>query len=194
MNLPTLLTWLRIVTIPLVALAFFLPLEWARPLSTLFFTIAAVTDAFDGWLARRWNQTTAFGAFLDPVADKLLVAVSLVLLVQDGNSILVTMMAAVIIGREITVSALREWMAQVGARARVAVSPIGKSKTIVQMVGIGMMLFHIPLLGIPVYEIGLVLLFVASVVTLWSMADYLRAAWPELTARHRVPNEEEHRS
>ncbi len=194
MNLPTLLTWLRIVTIPLVALAFFLPLEWARPLSTLFFTIAAVTDAFDGWLARRWNQTTAFGAFLDPVADKLLVAVSLVLLVQDGGSILVTMMAAVIIGREITVSALREWMAHVGARARVAVSPIGKSKTIVQMVGIGMMLFHLPLLGIPVYEIGLVLLFVASVVTLWSMADYLRAAWPELTAPNALPVEEERQS
>lgn len=187
MNLPTLLTWLRIVTIPLVALAFYLPLEWARPLSTLFFTIAAVTDAFDGWLARRWNQTTAFGAFLDPLADKLLVAVSLVLLVQDGGSVLVTLMAAVIIGREITVSALREWMAHVGARARVAVSPIGKSKTIVQMVGIGMMLFYIPLLGIPVYEIGLVLLFAASVVTLWSMADYLRAAWPELTARRHEP-------
>lgn len=187
MNLPTLLTWLRIVTIPLVALAFYLPLEWARPLSTLFFTIAAVTDAFDGWLARRWNQTTAFGAFLDPVADKLLVAVSLVLLVQDGGSVLVTLMAAVIIGREITVSALREWMAHVGARARVAVSPIGKSKTIVQMVGIGMMLFHIPLLGIPVYEIGLLLLFAASVVTLWSMADYLRAAWPELTSRRHEP-------
>ncbi len=192
LNLPTLLTWLRILAIPLVAVAFYLPFEWARPLSTLFFTIAAVTDALDGWLARRWNQTTAFGAFLDPVADKLLVAVSLILLVEAsqpivmaGDQVLVTLMAAIIIGREITVSALREWMAHVGARARVAVSPIGKSKTIVQMVGIGMMLFQLPLFGIPVYQFGAVLLLVATVITLWSMIDYLRAAWPELTApRH----------
>lgn len=182
LNLPTLLTWLRILTIPLVALAFYLPLEWARPLSTLFFTIAAVTDAFDGWLARRWNQTTSFGAFLDPVADKLLVAVSLVLLVEDAGSFMVTLMAVIIIGREITVSALREWMAHVGARARVAVSAIGKSKTIIQMVGIGMMLFQYPLFGLPIYELGVVLLLAASAVTLWSMIDYLRAAWPELTA------------
>jgi CDP-diacylglycerol--glycerol-3-phosphate 3-phosphatidyltransferase len=188
LNLPIMLTWARIVTIPLVAMAFFLPVVWAGPLATLFFTIAAVTDAFDGWLARRWNQITAFGAFLDPVADKLLVAVSLILLVQASNGLmglLVTLMAAVIIGREITVSALREWMAHIGARARVAVSPIGKSKTIVQMVGIGMMLFEYPLFGIPVYELGAVLLLVATGITLWSMADYLRAAWPELTAPGR---------
>ncbi len=195
-NLPITLTWFRIIAIPLVAIAFYLPFEWGRPVSAALFILAGLTDWLDGWLARRWNQTTPFGAFLDPVADKLIVAIALVILVHDAGrmpidsaELLLTATAAVIIGREITVSALREWMAHLGARARVAVSPIGKSKTIVQMVGISMMLFSVPLMGVPIYELGFLLLLAAAVITLWSMFDYLRAAWPELRASTRMPDQ-----
>lgn len=181
-NTPNILTLLRIVLIPVFVVIFYLPVAWARPVCAIVFTAAAVTDWLDGWLARRWNQTSPLGAFLDPVADKLMVAIALVLLVQSDPRIALALPAAVIIGREITVSALREWMAEIGARARVAVSMAGKLKTTAQMTAIVLLILHEPALGIPVLAIGVFLLYVAAALTLWSMLLYLRAAWPSLTA------------
>jgi CDP-diacylglycerol--glycerol-3-phosphate 3-phosphatidyltransferase len=182
-NLPNTLTWIRIIVIPLVVVAFFMPFAWARPAAAWLFVIAGVTDYFDGYLARKLNQTSSFGAFLDPVADKLMVSTALVLLVQAEPSVMLAVIAAIIIGREITVSALREWMAEVGERAHVAVSYFGKLKTTAQIVGISMMLYRYDLFGLPIYDAGYICLMGAAVLTIWSMADYLRAAWPILTTR-----------
>lgn len=179
-NLPTLLTLLRILFIPVIVVVFFLPALWAPPLSALIFALAGVTDWLDGWLARRWNQTSRFGAFLDPVADKLMVAVALVLIVEADPRVALAVPIMIIIGREITISALREWMAELGARQRVAVSWLGKFKTAVQMVAIVLLLFRYPLGPLPVYDLGVALLLVAAALTLWSMCLYLLAAWPEL--------------
>lgn len=180
-NFATLLTWIRIAAIPLIVLVFYLPPgEIMRPLSCLIFTIAGITDALDGYVARRFNQQSAFGAFLDPVADKLMVTTTLVIIVEADERAIVAVVAAIIIGRELTISALREWMAEVGARNVVAVSGYGKLKTIMQMVGLGAMLWTYPFLGVPVYQIGFVLLLIAAGLTLWSMFLYLRAAWPTL--------------
>jgi len=178
LNLPNALTSLRILAIPLVVVVFFLPFEWARPASGLIFGVAGVTDWLDGYFARRLNQTTSFGAFLDPVADKLIVATALVILVQSDPTISLTFMAVVIIGREITVSALREWMSVQGARAQVSVTDFAKWKTTLQIFGISFLLYEEPLFGMPLYLMGMLLLLVAVVLTLWSMLDYLRAAWP----------------
>jgi len=178
LNVATTLTWMRIAAIPAVAVVFYWPGYWSRPLSCLVFTLAGLTDLLDGYLARRLGQTSKFGAFLDPVADKLMVAVVLILIVQADPRIMVALVAAVIIGREIAVSALREWMAELGARSRVAVSGIGKAKTTVQMIGLGAMLYQHDLWGMPVYAAGFVLLVAAAVITLWSMAGHVRAAWP----------------
>jgi CDP-diacylglycerol--glycerol-3-phosphate 3-phosphatidyltransferase len=186
LNIATALTWLRIAAIPAVGVAFYWPGEWSRPVSCLIFTLAGITDLLDGYLARRLNQTSAFGAFLDPVADKLMVAVVLVLILQADPRIGIALVAAIIIGREIAVSALREWMAELGARSRVAVSGIGKAKTTLQMIGLGCMLFAHPLFGMPVYDIGLALLLVAAGITLWSMVGYIRAAWPRMSGREQV--------
>ena len=183
LNLPNSLTLFRIVAIPLVAIFFYLPVEWARPAAGLLFALAGVTDWLDGYLARRLGQTSPFGAFLDPVADKLMVTTALVILVQSDPEVVLTVMAAIIIGREITVSALREWMSELGARAHVAVSFFGKWKTTMQMVGIGCMLYEHRLFDLPTYEIGVALLVAAAGITLWSMFDYLRAAWPLLMGR-----------
>jgi cardiolipin synthase len=181
-NIPILLTWLRVALIPLVVGVFYLPPAWL-PLedrnmaATLVFIVAAVTDWFDGFLARRWNQTSAFGAFLDPVADKLMVAGALLVLVQLDrcNAIL----AFIIIGREITISALREWMAQIGASKSVAVNSIGKIKTAAQMTAIPALLYYDVVLGaIDTRFWGEKLLWLASVLTVWSMLYYLRKAWP----------------
>ena len=182
-----LLTLMRVLAIPFVVLAFFWPSPWAGPVAALLFLVAAITDWFDGWLARRWNQTSAFGAFLDPVADKLIVATSLVVLLSHDASVLLSILVAVIIGREITVSALREWMAEIGARASVAVSWVGTVKSTFQMTAIVLMLWGHPLGPIPIYDIGYGLLFVAAGLTLWSMAMYVRAAWPVL-AEHSTQN------
>jgi len=179
-NIPNILTLLRIVLIPVFVLLFYLPLGWARTACALVFALAAVTDWLDGYLARRWSQTSPFGAFLDPVADKLMVAVALLLLVQSEPTPALAIPAAVIIGREITISALREWMAELGARAQVAVSMIGKVKTTVQMIAILLMIYEQPLMDLPIYTIGFVLLYMAAILTLWSMVVYLRAAWPSL--------------
>jgi CDP-diacylglycerol--glycerol-3-phosphate 3-phosphatidyltransferase len=184
------LTVARIIMIPLVVVLFYMPQPWAKAATGWVFIFAAVTDSLDGYLARKLGQTSALGAFLDPVADKLMVAVALILLVSYDPPLLrlfvfdphvaITLAAAVIVGREITISALREWMAEVGARAKVAVSSIGKIKTIVQMTGLSMMLFREDVWFIPAFEMGFYCLFAAAALTLWSMIVYLRAAWPDL--------------
>lgn len=179
MNIPTLLTWSRMLAIPLLVLVHFLP--WQRPtvnlVATIIFVAAAITDWLDGWLARKWGQTSAFGAFLDPVADKLIVCSALVLLVQLGR--VDSLIALIIIGREITVSALREWMATMGASASVAVHSIGKLKTTAQLIAIPMLLYDDILFGfIDCHVFGRWLLVAAALLTVWSMFYYLQRAWP----------------
>jgi CDP-diacylglycerol--glycerol-3-phosphate 3-phosphatidyltransferase len=184
------LTVARIVMIPLVVVLFYLPYPWSKAAAATVFILAAITDSLDGYLARKLGQISALGEFLDPVADKLMVATALILLVSHepleirwmrfDPRLLITVTAAVIIGREITISALREWMAEVGARSKVAVSSVGKLKTIFQMTGLSMMLFHGDVWFIPAYELGLLCLVSAAALTLWSMVIYLQLAWPEL--------------
>lgn len=176
-NLPNLLTWLRIVLIPVLGLMFLLPAPWANAVAAAIFAIAGITDWLDGYLARRWNQASAFGAFLDPVADKLIVAVALIVVIVETPLAAVAVPAAVIIGREIAVSALREWMAELGQRASVAVGMMGKIKTTAQMAAIICMLYRHDLYGVPVWGLGLALLYVAAVLTIYSMVLYLHAAW-----------------
>jgi cardiolipin synthase len=181
LNIPILLTWLRVALIPLMVGVFYLPASWVPAvdrglISAVIFIVAAVTDWFDGFLARRWNETSAFGAFLDPVADKLIVAGALLVLVEFYR--LNALIAFIIIGREITISALREWMAQLGASKSVAVSSIGKIKTAAQMTAIPLMLFDNTLLGYQTFWPGVWLLIIAAVLTVWSMFYYLRKAWP----------------
>lgn len=181
-NIPILLTWLRVALIPLVVGVFYIPehdmSRFDQGLaSSLVFIVAALTDWFDGFLARRWNQTSAFGAFLDPVADKLMVAGALLVLVNLGR--IDAVIAFIIIGREITISALREWMAQIGASKSVAVSSLGKIKTAAQMVAIPILLYgHSFIEGVDTMQIGEWLLWVAAVLTVWSMFYYLSKAWP----------------
>lgn len=179
MNIPNLLTVLRVLLIPIFILLFYVPYHWSYLAASSVFAVAAATDWLDGYLARRWQQSTPFGAFLDPVADKLMVAVALVLLVQVHANLWLTLPAAVIIGREIVVSALREWMAEMGARAHVAVSNLGKWKTAAQMLALVILLGNPPVWGFWV-GLGYALLLVAAGLTLWSMVHYLRAAWPHL--------------
>jgi phosphatidylglycerophosphate synthase len=207
-NLPNTLTWLRIFAIPLVIVLFYLPFPWADPAAGLLFAAAGITDSLDGYFARRMGQTSRLGAFLDPVADKLIVAVALVLLVSkdmpmiivpgleglDGARatlrpatvrVILVLCSIVIIGREIAISALREWMAEIGQRGKVKVSQLAKYKTILQIVGLSCMLFRwdlpiLPGFALPIFEIGLVLTVVAAFLTLISAISYLRAAWPDL--------------
>lgn len=186
MNLPTLLTWLRVLAIPLLVGLFYAPLEpvTANIAATVLFVAAAITDWVDGYLARRLGQTSAFGAFLDPVADKLLVASALIMLVELGR--VEALVAVIIIGREITISALREWMAQIGASRSVAVHLVGKLKTTVQMVAIPFLLFDGMLLGVVDTALwGTVLIYAATILTIWSMVYYLRKAVPEIRAKAR---------
>jgi CDP-diacylglycerol--glycerol-3-phosphate 3-phosphatidyltransferase/cardiolipin synthase len=179
-NLPNLLTGLRIVMIPVFVIVFYLPTSWNREAATFVFVLAALTDWLDGYLARRLQLVSKLGAFLDPVADKLMVATALVVLVQGDPSMLMAVAAAVIIGREIAISGLREWMAELGSRTTVAVSEIGKFKTAAQMVAIILLIYGADLWTLPTHTIGMVLLWIAVVLTLWSMTLYLRAAWPSL--------------
>ena len=188
MNLPNSLTLLRIGLIPVFVLVFYLPVPWSNEVTALLFSIGAITDWLDGYLARRLHQTSPFGAFLDPVADKLMVAVVLVLLVQADPSAALAVPASIIIGREIAVSGLREFMAEMGQRKTVAVATIGKVKTVTQMAAIILMLYRDPLAGFPVYDIGFVMLYVAAVLTLWSMIAYLRAAWPQIRPGAHTPD------
>lgn len=182
MTLANQLTLFRIILIPLLVVIFYLPHWWSFPLSSVLFTLAAITDWLDGYVARRYNQSTPFGAFLDPVADKLMVAVALVLLVGVHGSAWFVIPAIVIVGREIVISALREWMAELGKRASVAVSFIGKVKTTMQMLAIIVLLAFDPALYPSWSLIGYVLLYIAAGLTLWSMVLYLKAAWAELMA------------
>ncbi len=188
LNIPNSLTWARIALIPLFVGVFYLPDGLLGPTvknvsATAIFLVAAITDWFDGYLARTLGQTSEFGAFLDPVADKLMVAAALILLVQLSR--LDAIIAVVMIGREITISALREWMARVGQSASVAVATIGKFKTAAQMTAIPLLLYHDPILFINVQWFGTVLIYIAAALTLWSMGYYLRRAVPTMSAHER---------
>ncbi|MEF7613774.1 CDP-diacylglycerol--glycerol-3-phosphate 3-phosphatidyltransferase [Aquincola sp. MAHUQ-54] len=185
-NLPTLLTWARIVAIPLIVGIFYLPLDSGTRnlIATVLFIVVAATDWADGYLARKLNQTSKFGAFLDPVADKFLVCAALIILVWLHRAD--AMVALVIIGREIAISALREWMAEIGARRSVAVHMLGKLKTVVQMVAIPFLLYDGPLFGVIDTRIwGTGLIWVAAVLTIWSMVYYLQKALPDIRANVR---------
>ena len=180
-TLPNILTLLRIALIPIFIAIFYLPWEWRYVASASIFGVAAATDWLDGYLARKLNQFTPFGAFLDPVADKLIVAAALVLLLQAHATVIFALPSLVIISREIVISALREWMAELGKRTSVAVSYIGKVKTALQMIAITVLLAVDPV-AYPVWDqVGIVLLYIAAILTLWSMVIYLQAAWPELS-------------
>ncbi|WP_297365280.1 CDP-diacylglycerol--glycerol-3-phosphate 3-phosphatidyltransferase [Acidiferrobacter sp.] len=188
LNAPNILTLLRITLIPVFVIVYFLPVSWANAGTAGVFLLAALTDWLDGYLARRWNQSSAFGAFLDPVADKLMVATALIMIVANPrlhplllNAPLFSVVVLIIVGREIAVSALREWMAEVGKRKSVAVSVVGKFKTGAQMAAIFLLLYERPIIGIPAFRAGELLLYIAALLTLWSMGVYLKAAWPELT-------------
>lgn len=182
-NIPTNLTLLRIALIPLLMVVFYLPWIYSNIVCTAIFIVAGITDWLDGYLARKMQQETPFGAFLDPVADKLMVAIVLVLIVQQQGNLYLAIPAAVIIGREITIASLREWMAEIGQRAKVKVSQLGKWKTTAQMVAIGMLLYHEDLFGLPINSIGIALLYIAAVLTLWSMINYLNAALTAITEK-----------
>ena len=181
LTLPTAVTLFRIALIPLFVIVFYLPFSWANIAAAAIFALASVSDWADGYLARSMQQESSFGAFLDPVADKLMVVVIIVLLVQANPSIYVALPSVIIVAREITVSALREWMAQIGSSATVKVSFIGKTKTVAQMFALGFMIFSEPFLGLPIFDIGLAIYYLAAILTIVSMVIYLRAAWPVIT-------------
>ena len=167
--------------IPVFILVFYaVPEKWNNLFACIVFSLAAITDLLDGYLARKLGQISRLGEFLDPVADKLMVAVALVVLVQQDPRLILTLPAVIIIGREITVSALREWMAELGARSKVAVSVYGKIKTITQMVALILLIFKESIFNIPVYAIGLICLYIAAMLTLWSLFQYIYSAWPKL--------------
>jgi CDP-diacylglycerol---glycerol-3-phosphate 3-phosphatidyltransferase len=180
MNLPLIITFLRIAAIPFVALFYYLPWEWAHPAAAIMFILAAISDWLDGYLARSMHQVTRLGAFLDPVADKVLVAVALVMIVAEHEWVYMPLFASVIIGREIVISALREWMAELGKRASVAVNWVGKFKTTAQLVSLIFLLWYTPGGSMIFLHIGSWLLIAASVLTLWSMWVYIKLAWPDL--------------
>jgi CDP-diacylglycerol--glycerol-3-phosphate 3-phosphatidyltransferase len=180
MNIPNWLTVVRIITIPVLVVIYYLPFPWAHFAAALLFVFAALTDWLDGYLARHLHQGTRFGAFLDPVADKLIVAVALVLIVAEIGSAYIAIPAAIIVGREIVISGLREWMAEIGKRTSVAVSRMAKIKTVVQMLSLIFLLWYTPQSFILIKIVGVILLYIAAVLTLWSMIMYLRTAWPDL--------------
>jgi CDP-diacylglycerol--glycerol-3-phosphate 3-phosphatidyltransferase len=183
LTIPTILTLFRIALIPVLVVVFYWDHRLANILATAVFVAGAITDILDGWIARKYELYSAFGAFLDPVADKLAVAIALFLIVQWHHTVPIALLSAIIVGREITISALREWMAQVGAHGLVKVAGLGKLKTIVQMTAISCLIFREPLLGLPIFLIGEWLLGVAAALTLWSGYDYLRAAWPTMVKK-----------
>ncbi|MDT4288251.1 CDP-diacylglycerol--glycerol-3-phosphate 3-phosphatidyltransferase [Methylomonas sp. MO1] len=176
-TIPTYLTLLRIALIPLLAVVFYLPWQYSNLACTAIFLVAGFTDWLDGYLARKMNMQTAFGAFLDPVADKLMVAFVLVLVVQAQGNPYLAVPAAIIIGREIAIASLREWMAEIGQRAKVRVSQLGKWKTTAQMTAVSLLLYRDDLLGLPINTMGYWLLYLSAILTLWSMVNYLVAAF-----------------
>ena len=180
MNIQNILTVIRLVMIPVMVVVFYLPWQYGQIVAAVIFAVAAITDWLDGWLARRLEQSTPFGAFLDPVADKLMVVIALALLVEDFHRPMFTIPALIIIGREIVISALREWMAELGKRANVSVSWLGKVKTTLQMISIIVLMAYGPLLPVWLLWTGYVLLCVAVALTVWSMVLYLSAAWEHM--------------
>jgi len=178
-NIPNILTSFRIFLIPIFVVVYYLPVSWAQQTAAAVFFLAGLTDILDGYLARRLNQSTPFGAFLDPVADKIMVAVSLVMIVEHYATIWVAIPAMIMIGREIIISALREWMAEMGQRASVAVSRIGKIKTFSQMMALFLLIWQH---SVTMEWVGFGFMFIATVLTLWSMIVYLKAAWPALSS------------
>ncbi len=178
LTLPTLITLFRILLIPVFIVVFYWPAQWAYTAAAVIFALASITDWIDGYLARVLNQESAFGAFLDPVADKLMVAAAIILLVAENPSIWIAIPSVIIISREITVSALREWMAELGSRATIKVSFVGKAKTTAQLFSLVLMLYHQPFMGLSMFEVGLWFYYLAAFLTLFSMAIYLKAAWP----------------
>lgn len=180
-NVPNVLTWLRIALVPIFVVAYYLPVRWGQFAAACLFSLAAMTDWLDGYIARHWKLTTRFGAFLDPVADKLMVSVALVLVVGEVHTAFLPIAAAIIVGRELIVSALREWMAEIGKRASVAVNVIGKIKTTCQMIALIILLLYKPTLGYWIAVLGSLLLYVAAALTLYSMIMYLKASWSDLT-------------
>lgn len=182
-GLPNLLTLLRIILIPVFVIVFYIPVSWAHWVAAIIFTLASLTDWLDGYLARKLEQMSPFGAFLDPVADKLLIACTLLLVIGAKNINYITIPAMVIIGREIVISALREWMSEIGQRASVTVNYIGKVKTGLQMIALILLVAFDPSTswwGV----LGFILLYVAAILTLWSMVIYLNLAWPELMKKN----------
>ncbi len=182
LTLPTTITLFRIGLIPLFIVVFYLPFAWANVVAFAIFAIAGVSDWVDGYLARSMHQESPFGAFLDPVADKLMVVVIIVLLVQANPSIYIAIPSVIIIAREISVSALREWMAQLGSSTTLKVSFVAKAKTLAQMISLGLMIYAEPLMGVPIFEIGFAIYYLAAILTIVSMVNYLRAAWPVITS------------
>jgi len=184
LNIPNILTILRILAIPVFVVIFYLPWSESHFWATFVFCAAALTDWLDGYLARKLEQTSAFGAFLDPVADKLMVVMALIVLIERNPTpfpdVALTLACAIIIGREIVISALREWMAEIGERAQVAVSVIGKMKTLAQMFAIPFLIYEYDIGQFPTSEVGFVLIWIAAALTLWSMLIYLKDAWPIL--------------
>jgi CDP-diacylglycerol--glycerol-3-phosphate 3-phosphatidyltransferase len=181
LSIPNIITITRIILIPFFVIAFYLPTRHAGVITAAIFCLAGVTDWLDGFLARKLNQSTRFGAFLDPVADKLIVVVALVLLVGEYGSVWITIPAAVIVSREITISALREWMAEIGQRTSVSVNYIGKLKTVIQILSIILLLVQPADFSLWSVKFGVALMYLAAFLTLWSMSSYLRAAWKELS-------------
>jgi CDP-diacylglycerol---glycerol-3-phosphate 3-phosphatidyltransferase len=182
LTLPTILTLFRIALLPVMVIVFYAGFKGANIAAALIFLMAALTDWLDGYIARRYNMGSAFGAFLDPVADKLMVAVTLFLLVQENPTPLLAIVSAIIVGREITISALREWMAEIGERTRVSVASLGKFKTVMQIIAIEVLLYQHDLEGLRLFHVGETLLVVAAALTIWSALVYLRTAWPAMRA------------
>jgi CDP-diacylglycerol--glycerol-3-phosphate 3-phosphatidyltransferase len=183
LTLPTILTLFRIGLLPVMVLVFYSPFKGANIAAALIFLAAALTDWLDGFIARRYNLGTAFGAFLDPVADKLMVGVTLFLLVQENPTPLLAVTSAVIVGREIAISALREWMAEIGQRRHVNVAGMGKFKTVMQIIAIEVLLYQHDLEGFRLFHVGETLLMIAAALTIWSAFVYLRAAWPAINLK-----------
>jgi len=178
LTLPTAITLFRIALIPVFVIVFYLPFSWVNIAAAIVYFIASISDWVDGYLARILKQESRFGAFLDPVADKLMVAVAIIILVEKNPSLFIVIPSVIIISREITISALREWLAEIGDSATMKVSYIGKVKTVAQMFSLGLMIYAEPLFGLPIYQIGMAFFYFAAIMTLVSMFFYLRAAWP----------------
>lgn len=193
-NIPNLITLLRIIAIPIFVVVFYLPWAEAHFWATFIFCAAAITDWLDGYLARKLEQTSAFGAFLDPVADKLIVVMALIMLIERNPTpfpdVALTIACGIIIGREIVISALREWMAEIGERAQVAVSVIGKIKTLVQMFAIPFLIYEYDIGEFPTSEVGFVLIWIAAALTIWSMVIYMKGAWPVLKNINNAVNKD----